>query len=46
MIKRIVNQKQIDQNKELRNQLSKLEKLIKVLLDKKIIDKTDLEGIN
>ena len=42
MIKRIINRKQIDQNKDLKTQLSKL---IEVLLKKKIIDKKDLEGI-
>jgi len=45
MIKRLINQKQrktLKENKELK---SKLEKLIELLLQKKIINKKDLKGI-
>jgi len=45
MIKRLINQKQrktLKENKELK---SKLEQLIELLLQKKIINKKDLKGI-
>ena len=44
MIKRLINYKKIEENKDLKDKINKLEKLIKILLDKKIIDKKDLEG--
>jgi len=45
MIKRIVNNKQQEQIKENKNLKNKLEKLIQLLIDKKIISKEDLKKV-
>ena len=48
MIKRLISDKQrekIRENKDLKIKISRLEKLIKLLLKKKIISKEDLKEI-